>query len=135
MTILNDVSVSLYTNLRVSIFAYNRAKIIYHPQRNPSHFERKNIIVFKKVGKVYIRINKFESTLLPSPYQSNCQDYSDEQKNSYKSQIDCKLEYMRRKELEICGKNYYWIQNKYEYKYLNEIHFERTIKPECQLFL
>ena len=101
-----------------------RANIIYHPQRHPSHFERKNIITFNKMRKIYIIVNKFESTLLPAPYQSNCQDYSDERKNSYKSQTDCKLEYMRRKELEICGKNYYWIQYPYKYTKPHKIYFE-----------
>ena len=110
LTILNVISDSMFDSLRMKFWGYKRAKIIYHPKKNPSHFERRNIIKFKNLGKYYIYMNKFESTLLPAPYKTDCQDYSIENYNGFKSQSDCKLEYMRRKELKICGKNYYWIQ-------------------------
>src|SRR6195952_2118461 len=63
-----------------------------------------------------IQVKIVKQTLLPFPYSTNCFDYSYNQRNNVwpKSQTDCKLEYMRRKELKECKHNYYWIQHLFD---------------------
>ena len=130
------------------VFYYQRVKLIIHLQNNPSQFEKNNIIECKMEHKYIIHLKKFQRNLLTSPYDTNCQDYSSVQQNNngFKSQTDCKLDYMRRKELEICGKNYYWIQypfvkNNHSMNFsqtvvnctvrLDEILLNRLCKPDC----
>ena len=74
--------------------------------------------------------------LLPAPYYTDCIDYTKTKSfnNWPKSQSYCKLEYMRRKELEICGKNYYWIQYPFDDKN-QKLNFSQTtvnctVKPD-----
>ena len=95
---------------------FKSALIIANQHNDPSHFERAN--VFKAVynSDTNMKIKKTIHSYLPSPYSTDCRDYSSTLANNVwpKSQTDCKLEYMRLKELDICGHNYYWIQ--YEFK-------------------
>ena len=86
------------------------------------HFEHYKLIepdnkgYYVEVSMGVIQIKKWEQTLLPFPYSTNCFDYSINRRNNVwpKSQTDCKLEYMRRKELKECNHNYYWSQHLFD---------------------
>ena len=91
---------------------YNRTKFIFHSQNDPPHFELHNFI-FLEIHQQYIFTFKTSKrTLLPTPFESDCYDYSRNQQDDIWpiSQLDCQLELMRQKELEICGNDYYWNQ-------------------------
>ena len=92
---------------------FKQVKLIFHQQYNPSHFERQNIVELKTMKRYMISMKKSQRNLLPAPYDTDCQEYSriKQNNNGFKSQTECKLDFMRRKELEICGKNYYWIHH------------------------
>ena len=76
----------------------------------------------------YANNKKVQVDYLPLPYSTDCVDYPN---NRFQSQTDCKLEYMRRKELEICGKNYYWIQYSFDITLqvedMNLYHYNCTV--------
>ena len=99
------ITVYLHTNF------YNKVDVFFHPGYTPSHFQRKSFSA-KLPSMIYVELRKTMITSLPSPYSTDCFDYSSNALNKVwpKSQTDCKLEYMRRKERRICGQNYHWIQ-------------------------
>ena len=89
---------------------FEQAEFIFHPQNIPFHFERLNRFKVEKQHYLSIfRMGKVVKRQLPRPYSTDCVDY-ESNKIGFKSQTYCKLDYMRRKDLEICGQNYYWSQ-------------------------
>ena len=101
--------------------SFSRAEFIFHQYFHPSHFERSNrfkvnIMDRKKQIGAMLDVKRWAKTLLPFPYSTNCFDYSINRRNnvSPKSQNNCKLEYMRRKELNECNHNYYWSQHLFD---------------------
>ena len=89
---------------------YHSAQVILHPHYSPSHFERHNIFKVKYPLGTEFQVKKTMKTLLPLPHSTDCFDYSYNQQNNIrpKSQNDCKLELMRRKEQLKCNHNNYW---------------------------
>ena len=115
-------------DFRFAALSHQRAEFIFHPRFHPSHFERSNrFIVGKGDRSAKIQVNRLDKTLLPFPYSTNCFDYSINRRNnvSSKSQTDCKLEYMRRKELKVCNHNYYWSQHLFDINH-QTLHFNQT---------
>ena len=101
---------------RFLVMNYEQADFIFHPHYSPSHFERK-IFPIKTDEFTIVYFQQTVRKYLPSPYATNCRDYSSNALNNVwpKSQTDCKLEYMRREEHRICGQNYYWTQQLFDY--------------------
>ena len=107
-----------YHYIRFNADHFSRAEYTLTPNYIHSHFERKNHFILNRRKTEYFNqanfeAKKWEQTLLPFPYSTNCFDYSFNRRNNIrpKSQTDCKLEYMRRKELKVCKHNYYWSQH------------------------
>src|SRR5689334_14563779 len=90
---------------------HEKLRFIYHPHHTstlpdtPSHFYEAKGITLRKHKKNLLTFVEKKSVLLSSPYSTDCYDYTDNIRSNVrpKSPTDCKLEYMRRKELEICG--------------------------------
>ena len=65
-----------------------RTEFIFHPAFTHSHFERANRIVLyeelidKKPNQAHIQMKKWEQTLLPFPFLTNCFDYSINRQNN-----------------------------------------------------
>ena len=117
---------------------FRKAEFIFHQNYNPSHFERSNRFIID-IGETnsqkgaLLQVNRWDKTLLPFPYSTNCFDYSINRRNnvSPKSENDCKLEYMRRKELKECNHNYYWSQHRFDIKH-QTIDFNQKF-PNCSV--
>ena len=131
-----------YIETKILVLAaalYNRAEFIFHPPYTPSHFERSNKFVIKMESMseqkgADIKVKKFVQILLPFPYSTNCFDYSVNRRNNIwpKSQTDCKLEYMRRKELHECRHNFYWNQHLFDNN-PQILDFNHTIQTNCSV--
>ena len=93
------------------------ARLIFHPHWTPSHFERINRFNLEQ-GEIHFGFKRIRTQLLPHPYSTDCYDYSSNIANNFgpKSQKECILEEMKRKERQVCGKYFYW----------NQIHRNRT---------
>ena len=113
LTYFNDQrNLSKHNHVIVAVFFfyYKKIEIIFHPVHTPSHFQTKSVILTP--GKVtMLEFKKYVIESLPSPYSTDCFDYSSNALNKIwpKSQTDCKLELMRQKERHICGQNHHWI--------------------------
>ena len=120
LTYLGDLkNLSKETDMFFYLFmkANRKVDVMFHPPNTHSHFEKK--LYYLKIGKMsMVELRKTEIKSLPSPYSMDCFDYSSNALNKVwpKSQTDCKLEYMRRKESRICGRNYHWIQSTERFK-------------------
>ena len=134
----NTTSIDDYHYIRFTAHYFSRAEYIFTPNYIPSHFERKNhFILNKRKSQTFNKVNfegkKWEQTFLPFPYSTNCFDYSINRQNNIrpKSQTDCKLEYMRRKELKECKHNYYWSQHLFDNNH-QIFDFNQTF-PNCSV--
>ena len=135
-------NINMY-GMSIRAYLFRRAEYFIHPAYSHSHFERTNHFNFEltPIIKTKIKttvggrleIKKWEQTLLPYPYSTNCFDYSINRRNNIrpKSQTDCKFEYMRRKELHECKHNYYWSQHLFDDNQ-HILDFNRTF-PNCSV--
>ena len=124
--ISNEKSVTVFLHT----ILYNRVDVIFHPGYTPSHFQRKSFSA-KMPSMIWVELKKTVIRSLPSPYSTDCFDYSSNALNKVwpKSQTDCKLEHMRRKERRICGQNYHWIN--YSNKINNGNLTSRSTQHNC----
>ena len=142
-TYLNDLrNLSKATHIYIIFHPvhYKRSDIIFHPANTHSHFYRKTFST--KMGtRTWVEFKKQVIQSLPSPYSTQCFDYSSNALNKVwpKSQTDCKLEYMRRKELEECKHNYHWIESKHRFDNEKQIfnwtmpHSDCLVRPDDEV--
>ena len=113
---------SNYSTLTIYMDVYWKGTyLLFHEKYSTSHFEFKNQYrIDDRIVYLFIFNYQFKR-ILPKPYSTQCFDYSINRQNNIrpKSQTDCKLEYMRRKELKECKHNYYWSQNLFKNKEFN----------------
>ena len=143
LTYLNDLrnlSKATFVFMVVRSFYYKKADIIFHPANTHSHFYRKTFTTHMGTGSV-VDFRKQVIQSLPSPYSTQCFDYSSNALNKVwpKSQTDCKLEYMRRKELEECKHNYHWIESKQKFDNDEQLfnwtmpHSDCLVRPDDEM--
>ena len=138
LTYLNNAGHFKYNIFHFFAKSFRRAEFIFHLNFQPSHFERSNSFIVH-IGKIIrqmgalLQVNRWDKTLLPFPYATNCFDYSINRRNnvSPKSENDCKLVYMRRKEIKECNHNYYWSQHRFDIKH-QTIDFNQKF-PNCSV--
>ena len=155
LTHFNDGKYEKFTSLSFTVIGYKKAEFIFHPIFSHSHFERSNSFPIKMIDDwnelaASVELKKWEKTLLPFPFETNCFDYSINRRNnvSPKSQTDCKLEYMRRKELKECNHNYYWSQHLFDNNHqildfnqtltncsvkVNQTFLDKVCQKDCQI--
>ena len=134
------------------IFGSLRSKIIIHSHYDPSHFQRRQFLIkdfkdnWKHIQEFYeIKLKKIKMTYLPAPYESDCFDYSKNQRDNVwpRSQFDCMLEYMRQKEIKKFENTYFWTQKTVDFincglsfrniskKY--HVPLDNTLKDICKI--
>ena len=113
---------------------FTQQKVIIHPPDTLSHFEINNIFVsngYRYNNYIVERVTRFT---LQKPYSTDCYEYSQnlELSLSPRSQSYCIFEYMRKEELNKCGKNIYWNQYVIDYKdQMNHLKFKNESSNEC----
>ena len=111
-------------------------RVLIHPPNIASHFQTNNIFVNKGSEPFVFNIRKVTTFSLPKPYSTDCYDY-DQSETSPRSQSYCMLEYMKREEMNRCGKNIYWnqyvVQNNSEFIYKNYESNECIVKFNYKL--
>ena len=109
-------------------------RVIIHPPDTPSHFEINNVFVSYGYQFTDFDIQTVNRLLLPKPYSTDCHDYSQYGVSSLsqRSQSYCMFEYMRKEELNKCGKNIYWNQYVIDTKkQMNYLKFKNQSSNEC----
>ena len=127
--IQNGAIVTLFSNMYFML-----QKVIVHPPDTPSHFEINNVFVSKPYINTKFYIKKVTKVTLPKPYSTDCHDYSQHQISSLspRSQTYCIFEYMRKEELNKCGKNIYWNQYVIDYNpYKQILKFQNQSSNKC----
>ena len=86
-------------------------ELILNPHWIPSQFEKLNRFIILP-GTNYFEMKWSRTQLLPHPYSTDCYDYSSNIANNFgpKSQKECILEEIKRKERQVEGYNFYWNQ-------------------------
>ena len=116
----------------LSSLKYKQQKVIIHPPDTPSHFEINNVFVSQGFQFNDFNIKRVSRFTLPKPYSTDCHDYSQNGVSSLlqRSQSYCMFEYMRKEELNKCGKYIYW--NQYVIDTKNQmLNYKNNDSNEC----
>jgi hypothetical protein len=62
--------------IMIAAYRFNWSTIMFHPHFNPSHFERLNYRKDKFFKIYYVSFEKTVQSYLPSPYTTDCFDYT-----------------------------------------------------------
>ena len=129
--------------IMIRISGYDPVQLTFHSHWTPSHFEKLNKFHLIK-GETDFQFKRTRTRLLPHPYSTDCYDYSSNIANNFgpKSQKECILEEIKRKERQVCGKYFFWnqivIQNKTESLIFNQdncppIEYDNGLAKSCKV--